>query len=94
MVLFEFFGAMHQKLGENVYKGGWRDETVDWLIIRMKEEILELENAIASNSHPDAVRLEAADVANFAMMAADSYKVNHAWKYKCQGAELCQEPKK
>lgn len=64
---------MERKLSKNRHKGdreGWVDESSDWLLGRLKEELSELRKA-ALNGTDEDVRGEAADVANFAMMIAD-----------------------
>lgn len=67
--------AMLRKLERNRGKLHWRDAEVrdTYLINRLREELMELEEAVASGS---AQRTwdEAADVANFAAMLADRRK--------------------
>ena len=80
-----FARAMEQKLRENEHKGGWQDETADWLLERLEEEVKELKAAAVrplsasdlldwNKRHAEyqtKVLREAADVANFAMMVCD-----------------------
>lgn len=58
---------MELKLRENRHK-----EIGDYdhweLLELLKEEVVELEDAMYSSSNPDEVRKEAADVANFALL--------------------------
>jgi len=71
-----FAEAMELKLKENDYKGGWHDrsgwdeENFAYLLRRLKEEVVELENS-AHNSHKE-IKKECVDVANFAMMIFDN----------------------
>lgn len=62
--------AMRTKLKANRHKGSWRDEDVTALLKGLRQEIKELGEAVlAAMEDPtllDAVRMEAADVANFA----------------------------
>lgn len=83
--LESFIKLMEVKLQENNDKGEWRNESFGFLLRRIKEEILGVEEAISkltmhttidrsSEHYEEAVELvknEAADVANFAMMIAD-----------------------
>lgn len=61
------------KLRGNSHKEHWRKIDLDYLIKRTKQEIEELENAIREGASIHAVWEEAADVANFAAMTADTY---------------------
>ena len=61
--------CMEEKLRRNDHKGGWEECSLDVLFDRLKNEVRELQKAIAEE--PDVnVMFEAADVANFAMMIA------------------------
>ena len=60
---------MRRKMLANMHKGGWRDESVECLIARLREEVDELETLIRDGGF--GIYGEAADVANFAMMVAD-----------------------
>ena len=68
----EFGSAMRGKLKANQHKGnraGWRTDSPQALLRRLREEVAELEHAVATGGD---VRKESADVGNFAMMVADS----------------------
>jgi len=72
----KFAKLMQEKLDENENKGGWEHCTAAFLLGRLKDETLELRKAIcalAKGGSPRAVSREAADVANFAMMIADTF---------------------
>lgn len=72
-----FAHLMEAQLKANDHKPGWKGE--DWypLLMRMREETIELHEALIPGSRTDLpawwkrVGSEAADVANFAMMIAD-----------------------
>lgn len=71
--------AMQEKLDKNTHKKGWLspDCDVEFLIRKLNEETKELRYAVRKdNMHMvtriNDVRLEAADVANIAMMIADN----------------------
>ena len=75
-----FAKEMEKKLKANDHKPGWFGEDVEWLFIRLKEEVEELKNILKKSgamecNYPDCrdipdIISEAADVANFAMMIA------------------------
>jgi len=67
-----FAEHMEGQLRENDHKGvdGWKTMSLKWLMHRLRQEINELERAIAGEKN---VIEEAADVANFAMMIADNF---------------------
>lgn len=68
-----FAAAMERKLRENDYKGGWRHMAPKWLLKRLRQEVKELERRLAEKTaKPKEIASEAADVANFAMMIADT----------------------
>ena len=78
----DFSESMLSKLWHHRSKGYWMDvpeEGPDYYLHRMKQEVQELELALATETTDDIVR-ECADVSNFAMMIAmkvqelDSYK--------------------
>lgn len=71
-----FSAAMELMLRRNDNKGreAWRMDTPGVLLGRLKDELLELQDALREGASPDKVTQEAADVANFAMMVADSYR--------------------
>ncbi len=83
----QFAALMQTKLNENHSKGGWKgvdfgpfgegrghawSETSSYLLKRIEDEVIELKIAIANNHSPLEIAREAADVANFAMMIADT----------------------
>lgn len=64
--------AMETVLRSNDYKGGWKDSGQEYLRSRLNEERIELTEMVLLR--PDdkvSILVEAADVANFAMMVAD-----------------------
>ncbi len=68
-----FAEAMEAKLAKNRHKGdraGWLKLTTDELWNLMRNEIVELRQAI-ENGNAEDIKKEAADVANFVMMIAD-----------------------
>ena len=66
-----FMDAMLHKLAKNAHKGKWDKMTFDEGVRRLAEELEELQSAatIEGGNTVDII-LEAADVANFAMIAA------------------------
>lgn len=73
--VLKFAQMMERKLQANDCKGGWESDNVEWLLSRLREELLELD-AVALNDDGSAetrqkIGQEAADVANYAMMVAD-----------------------
>jgi len=67
----DFAEYMKAKLHDNSHKSGWRDVYDHTLIVGLKDEIIELEEALEKGISNDIV-YECADVANFAMMIADN----------------------
>lgn len=65
-----FVDLMKLKLSLNAHKGGWQNESIDYLLRRLHEELRELDDGLAL---PRADH-EAADVANMAMMVADVWR--------------------
>ena len=65
-----FARAMERKLRDNDHKPHWSECEQLYLRARLLEEVKELWHAL-ENEAPENVLLEAADVANFAMMLAD-----------------------
>jgi hypothetical protein len=83
-ILRSFTGVMWTKLIKNDHKGGWRGELPGYLLERLKNEIVELDDALSrylvdpsitrtkkTEELARQVAMEAADVANYAMMIAD-----------------------
>lgn len=77
-----FARHMQMKLDKNRHKADpimnpcgqertWKHCHLDWLLFRLRQETLELEEAIMSNDFNGA-KDEAADVGNFAMMIHDN----------------------
>lgn len=62
--------AMRYKLKKNAHKGRWEDLTIADAIRRLREEVIELEEAASRDSEIEII-LEAADVANFALIVAN-----------------------
>ncbi len=65
---------MEKTLQRNDHKGGWQNESLEWLMIKLMEEVGELAVLIHSSSihlSDKAVTGEATDVANLAMMISD-----------------------
>ena len=69
--VYHFAMAMEAELKKNDHKGGWDGESVDWLLKRLDQEVIELKDAIRLGKNPSEVGEEAADVANFAMMISE-----------------------
>lgn len=71
-IVAAFGELMIKKLEENDHKPGWMDCELSWLTDKLRDEVCELDDA-ACQEHPDrsAIGLEAADVANMALMIAD-----------------------
>jgi NTP pyrophosphatase (non-canonical NTP hydrolase) len=74
---------MQEKLDKNKHKESpemnpdgkgrrWDALSIDWLVMRIAKEYVELQEAILSKEPPEAVAKECADIANFAMMVADN----------------------
>lgn len=75
-----FASRMANALERNRHKGdrdNWLGDHPDALLRRVRQEVEELETAIASGASANDVWGEAADVANMAAMAADSYVERH-----------------
>lgn len=85
-VLQRFAERQEVKLAKhNIDRGerGWREESPEWLLARLVQEAVELQDALAayragkSGATIAKVQGEAVDVANFAMMLADV--IEHEW---------------
>jgi hypothetical protein len=70
-----FADQMELKLKDNDYKGGWDKCTGIYLMGKLLEETIELKNTLDQKFDPKLVVEEAIDVANFAMMIADKYRI-------------------
>jgi len=73
--LDRFVRDMRAKLAkpENVAKPHWRQCDLQFLVGRLEDELEELKNAIDEGSKK-SIRLECADIANFAMMISDWHR--------------------
>jgi len=69
--LADFTTHMRHKLLCVRHRPHWKESSIAFLLARAKEELVELEEAIASGDRKAVVR-EAADVANFIMMISDN----------------------
>lgn len=80
-MVMAFALCMEKKLAKNRHKGdseGWRCDTRSELLVRLKQEVGELELVLTGDS--EYVINEAADVGNFAMMIADKAALAAAGK--------------
>lgn len=73
--LIWFSNNMERVLRSNDHKGGWRECSNSYLLMRIIEEIGELMKAIEYGNC--SVVDECVDVANFAMMIADNHRCKH-----------------
>jgi NTP pyrophosphatase (non-canonical NTP hydrolase) len=75
-----FIEAMRSQLKVNEYKGGWQDDEPFALLTRVFDEARELRDLLNTTTcpSPEDVMREAADVANMAMMVADTFRINAA----------------
>jgi len=73
MSLLWFAREMEKKLAANSHKGGWHHCSLQYLSMRLTQERKELQKAIKSKDVNDIIG-ECADVANFAMMIADTVR--------------------
>lgn len=77
-----FSHAMEYKLRANDHKGGWENQSTPRLFELLKGEVKELEQALEGGNLLE-VMLEAADVANYAMMIAwNAMKGKMLWRQK------------
>lgn len=79
----KFAELMQHKLDINKHKDcasmnpdgkgrGWDGCSIDWLLMRLGKEYIELMEVILANESPEEIAEECADVGNFAMMIADN----------------------
>ena len=89
--VLEFSGAMEYKLALNDIRGGWLECDPFWLLRRLREETTELEKVMRSKGDGwlTKLTLEAADVANFAMMIQDA--MTHQWAGKIDERAIPKE---
>lgn len=59
-----------RKLEINSHKPYWQEPSVDYLLLRLHEEVAELQEAVTFTGHVPEIEQEAADVVNMAMMVA------------------------
>ena len=76
-IAIQWFAILMQgKLNENAHKGNWDNCEMGYLRRRLSQEVAELKRALdkhkRGNATAEDVRNECADVANFAMMIADT----------------------
>lgn len=69
--LQRFVEAMVYKLERNAHKGKWEDLKLEDAFKYMQQEVKELEAEVYGDRNMVRTLLEAADVANFALMVAD-----------------------
>ena len=82
-----FAQTMLENLRENVHKGGWDESSPWYLFNNMEMKVDELAKEILLDGPSEAVRREAANVANFAMMIADVYERRKA-RSSADGADV------
>lgn len=70
---FDFAQFMSEKLKMNKDKGPWNECSLEYLQLRLMEEVGELITAIQKGDSRQNVVYKAADAANFAMMIAHKY---------------------
>lgn len=80
-----FVRDMKGKLEANTHKGDWRDSPITDLVIGLLNEIDELVESVAIGHDPEDIVKEAADVANYAMMIADVYRLRQKKCQRCNG---------
>ena len=90
--LDSFIEVMKEQLRANAHKGDWRERTIHHpgghdepvttahALVRLHEELRELELAIDTGEETQMVAREAADVANFALIVADLYALDPTWR--------------
>ncbi len=75
--VMRFAEAMEAELKENDHKGGWKECNIHYLIGRLRNECVELEDVLWGRremSGNKGIRNEAVDIANFAMMIFDNHQ--------------------
>lgn len=73
--VLNFAVAMQERLDANAHKGGWHRCSLGYLRKRLADEMGELKRAMDAGESRERIRHEAADVANFALMIAETYTV-------------------
>lgn len=79
--VLSFAVLMEETLQANDHKGGWQNETNEWLLNKLDEEVAELKAELDETVHPELLGSEAADVANLAMFIADN---NGVFKFRAE----------
>lgn len=69
--LARFVEHMEAKLAANDHKAHWSGSTDSYLLMRLMQEVRELQKALEAFESGIGIVEECADVANFAMMIAD-----------------------
>lgn len=67
-----FARAMENKLRKNNHKQHWSECSTDYLLHRLRGEVMELEEAIFEGKSYEEIKDECTDVANFAMFIYDN----------------------
>lgn len=82
--VIEFSKDMELQLRKNDHKCGWEHCSYSFLFNKLQEEVKELEHEIKYRRISDeAIIKEAADIANFCMMIADTARViDKNWRMK------------
>lgn len=81
--VLEFAKLMQYKLDKNKFKDcetmnpknkgrTWHQCSINWLLTRLYDEVVELNDAVNEGKPNDEIQKECADVANFAMMIFDN----------------------
>lgn len=66
-----FSESMENILKKNDHKGGWKNESIEYLMKRLKDEVNELEMVLDFGVIIEEKQSECVDVSNFAMMIFD-----------------------
>jgi len=88
-----FAGELEEVLRQNDYKGGWSECRLSYLVRRLKEEVVELEDALVDREDVSAITHECCDVALFAMMIADKLRPERSCKPANDFKKLCKSLK-
>lgn len=73
--LERFLGYMRTKMEQNIDKPiHWSETNIETLLLKLKEEVTELESLLKTNGKGIEVLAECADIANFAMFLGFRYK--------------------
>ena len=90
--LERFVGYMRTKMEQNVDKPvHWSNLDIPTLILKLKEEVQELEAGIATKARGIEIISECADVANFAMFLGFVYKYKNEVEFTLEAAKEFQE---